>query len=239
MKMREIEDDQGHYMDQAALTDPPAAPSKYMFITHAVVHVGRVRIADWNDAETVAMAGDPPQEPAVAAIIKASALLHQAIMDGIVTTYSRRSSGGGMTQLSAGTWINDYMSSNIARSSGGPAAYGAVYIFVDRDELQRAFAIGAAEQPAPTIENAQAVSDFDVAAPASASIPSGGKLSPPERDSAYQALADRFDAEGVPIRQVDASKIAERWDRANGDPPARDAITSLMKGRPAGRPPAN
>lgn len=235
MKMREIEDDQGHYMDQAALTDPPAAPSKYMFITHAVVHVGRVRIADWNDAETVAMAGDSPQAPAVAAITKASALLHQAIMDGIVTTYSRRSSGGGLTQLSADTWINDYMSSNIARSSGGPAAYGAVYIFVDRAELQRAFTIGTAEQPTPTVENAQASSDVDGAASASAS----GKLSPPERDAAYQELADRFDTEGIAKRYVDTSKIAERWNPANGEPPSRDAVTSLMNGKSKGRPPAN
>ena len=239
MTMRELADPDGHYMDQGALTAPPAAPSKYMFITHAVVHVGRAHVADWNDAESAALAGDSPQAPAVAAITKASGLLHQAIMDGIVTTYSRRSSGGGMEKLSADTWINDYMSSNIARSSGGPAAYGAVYIFVDRAELQKAFPIDTAEQPAPIVENVKASSDFDVAASASAGIPDVGKLSPPERDAAYQALAARFDAEGVGIRQVDAPKIAERWDRANGDPPARDAITSLMNGKPKGRPPAN
>lgn len=69
--------------------------------------------------------------------------------------------------------------------------------------------------------------------------PAPVKLSPADRNKAYQELADRFDAEKIGVRFVDASKIAERWDRANGDPPARDAITSLMKGQPKGRPPAN
>ena len=44
-----------------------------------------------------------------------------------------------MEPMSIDAWINDYMSADIARSSGGPPAHGSVYLFIDRGELERAF----------------------------------------------------------------------------------------------------
>lgn len=128
------------YMDQAALDNPPAAPSKFMFIVPAIAHVGRARIPDWNDAERTSLAeGEEAARSGIQAIEDAAKILHQAIMDEDVTIYSRRSSGGSLTAMPTADWINDYMGVNIARSSGGPAVHGSVYLFVDRSELLKKF----------------------------------------------------------------------------------------------------
>lgn len=133
------------FMDQAALDNPPAAPSNFMFIGQAIAHVGRAKIPDWNEAERVAMFDQFAEDsPSVVAIKSASGLLHQAIMDQKMTAYSRPSSGGGLRAMTADAWTNDYMSENIARSSGGPPAHGSVYLFVERAELEREFPPGGA-----------------------------------------------------------------------------------------------
>lgn len=130
------------YMDQAALDNPPAAPSKYMFIVPAIAHVGRVRIPDWNDAERTSLVeGEDAARAGIDAIQSAAKLLHQAIMDDDVTIYSRPSSGGALTAMPTADWINDYTGVNIARSSGGPAVHGSVYLFVERSELEKKFVV--------------------------------------------------------------------------------------------------
>ena len=50
-----------------------------------------------------------------------------------------------------------------------------------------------------------------------------------------RALAAQFDQEGIAIRAVKASMISARWNPADGPVPKKDAITTLMDGRPKGR----
>lgn len=124
---------------------------------------------------------------------------------------------------------DEYYSGLLGHSDGYSEA-ALIGLSFDRQQALDFFGV----ETGPTIVEA-------VVIPAAPQIegPAPVKLSPADRDKAYQELADRFDAEKIGVRFVDASKIAERWDRANGDPPARDAITSLMKGQPKGRRPAN
>lgn len=144
-----------YYMDQAALDAPPAAPSKYMFIVPAIAHVGRAKVADWNDAERTSLAaGDEAARSGIAAIQSAAKLLHQAVMDDDVHIYFRSSSGGALQAMTASDWTNDYMGVNIARSSGGPAVHGSVYLFVDRAELAEKFPLaGAASETERHVED--------------------------------------------------------------------------------------
>lgn len=139
MSVEEVRDE-AFYMDQAALDNPPAAPSKYMFIVPAIAHVGRSRIPDWNDAErTSLVGGEAAARSGIEAIQSAAGLLHQAMMDGEITGYRRKQSGGALEAMDPSAWINEYTSDALPLSSGGPAIHGSVYLFVDRSELLKAF----------------------------------------------------------------------------------------------------
>jgi hypothetical protein len=58
------------YVQQSTLDDPPLAPDRLMFVTHAVVHIGRATNPDWNDVERTALHFPAPAIPSTLAASK-------------------------------------------------------------------------------------------------------------------------------------------------------------------------
>ncbi|PAL19672.1 hypothetical protein [Sphingopyxis sp. GW247-27LB] len=64
------------YVFQATLDDPPLAPERLMFVTHAIAHVGAITEADWGAAERTALHFPEPPIPSTMTVDKLLTLRH-------------------------------------------------------------------------------------------------------------------------------------------------------------------
>lgn len=230
------------YLDQAALDNPPSAPSEYMFIVPAIVHVGRAMLPHWNEAERASLVEGEDAGRSGHAIQSAAKLLHQAIMDEKITVYRRSIDGGSLHAMSASDWIIDEISETTIRSGKYvetlkfPATFrkgrarGSLpimsqhsidiefYAFVRRDELGEAFPLGI-------IDDVSDVEDRQRAQAASArAVKECGVW-----------LADLFksDTTGLPTRKAAMEEAFRRWpDGAISRRQFLNCYQSLSKHRP-------
>lgn len=103
-------------IDQDALSMPPRAPSDRVFICSAVVHVGRVTIPDWNDAELHGIVQLDHENVQATLVREAYDRLCQAIIDDEIDVYLRPVKGGALAKRSSEFLIADNLHPEILRS---------------------------------------------------------------------------------------------------------------------------
>lgn len=244
---------ENHFWGDSARSQWPRGDAEHVFFGEALLRVGRAKFGgDWrDDAPTQPFPPTSPTlpDPAMEATDRflatrqyirdvagdrtrqALADLMEAAREGKLRFYTsehlRRAYdpcpttwwvAGDWQHLLKGGTLNVAAPQSVAR----PLA-GSRLLFVDAGGLDQLYP-PAASTPGPPGSSGAAPAD------------EGISFDPDARRLAIARLAQQLDGEGVAIRAVKASVIAERWSPEHGPAPKVEAITSGMTGGQRGRP---